>query len=140
LKAPNRESQEMEVQNERIEVPVELLKIMSGRRGTDNVGIAHEIRSQTMANVPPLYSLLAFDSPSSTLNLCFKGIFVFPFDYFQLFFLIISSPSPLHFIHHSQTPISPESIPSSPTSLFAYSTTTPPLAAGYNPNTFPATN
>jgi hypothetical protein len=110
IESTNREREEVEVQKERIYVSVELLKVRSGRQVPDNVGIANEIRSQTMANGPPLYSLLAFDSPSSTLNLCFKGIFVFPFDYFQLFFLIKSFPSPLHFIHHSQTPISPKSI------------------------------
>ncbi len=36
------------------DVPLELLKVRSGRRGTHNVGIAHEISSQTKANGPPL--------------------------------------------------------------------------------------
>ncbi len=66
IESTNREREEVEVQKERIYVSVELLKVRSGRQVPDNVGIAHEIRSQTMANGPPLYSLLAFDSPSST--------------------------------------------------------------------------
>ncbi len=73
IERTNREREEVEVQKERIYVPVELLKVRSGRLGTDNVGIAPEIRRQTMANGPPLYSLLAFDSPSSTLTLVFRN-------------------------------------------------------------------
>ncbi len=52
--------------------PLNLIKVRSGRLGTDTVGIAHENTSQTMGNGPPLYSLLAFDSPSSTLTPVFR--------------------------------------------------------------------
>ncbi len=54
IESTNREREEVEVQKERIYVPVELLKVRCGRLATDNVGIAHEIRPQTMANDPPL--------------------------------------------------------------------------------------
>jgi hypothetical protein len=73
------------------------------------------------------------------INPCFQGIFVFPFDYFQLLLFIKSSPSPPPL--HSSFPNSRLSKvhTSSLTSLFDYSTTTPPLAAGYNTNTLAAT-
>ncbi len=72
IESTNRQREEVEVQKERIYVPVELLKVRSVRLGTDNVGIAHQIRPQTMANGPTLYSLLAFKSPSSTITLVFR--------------------------------------------------------------------
>ncbi len=93
-----------------IYVPLELLKGRSRRLGTDTVGIAHEIRRQTMANGPPLlfsYSLLTRLHPLLPFfsgNLCFPLGLLPPLAvYKKLSFL-----PPL--IHHFQTPVSPEFI------------------------------
>ncbi len=86
-----------------IYVPVEFLIVSSGRLGTDTLGIAHEKSNNGQW---ALHSLLAINSPSIHFNPCFQGILVFRFHYFQLLLFMKRSPSPLHFIHHSQTSIS----------------------------------
>jgi len=87
----------------------------------------------------PCYSLLAFDSTTSTFTLVLRKSLLFPSWTTSTSLAVykkLSFPPPLH----SSFPNSHLSRVHTSFPLFAHSTTTPPLAAGYNPNTSPATN
>jgi hypothetical protein len=65
IQSTDTEREEVEVEKERIYVPVELLKVRSGRLGTDTLGIAHEIRRQKNPMGHPCipYSVLTLVHP-----------------------------------------------------------------------------